>query len=129
MKSVVEECTRASDEGRLPFPEVVMRLMEAGVEQYHADLLRSEKTYYLSDGESVVVATAPVRGQPARDFSAAGVEAAVRASQAGKIKYEEFCERAVAAGCTGYIVSMVGRRVAYFGRTAESYVEPFPGQG
>ena len=40
------------------------KLMEAGVEWYHADLLRSEKTYYLPDGESHAVANAAVSRTP-----------------------------------------------------------------
>ena len=36
---VMRECTEASDQERISFPEVVMRLMQAGVERYHADLL------------------------------------------------------------------------------------------
>ena len=31
-----------------------------------------------------------------------------------------------AAGCAGYIVSFLGRRVLYIGRTAETHVELFP---
>jgi uncharacterized protein YbcV (DUF1398 family) len=123
---VVHDCTRASDEERLTFPEVVAKLAAAGVEQYHADLRRAEKTYYMPDGESRVVASAPVAERAADAFSAAGVEAAVRAIQAQKLGYRAFCERIAAAGCVGYIVSLAGRRAVYFGRTGESFVEPFP---
>jgi uncharacterized protein YbcV (DUF1398 family) len=126
VKTVVEECTHGSDEGRLSFPEVVMKLMEAGVEQYHADLVRSEKTYYVPNGESIVIPGRALPHLPARNFSAAAVEAAVRAIQAQKIGYREFCERIAAGGCTGYFVSMAGRRAVYYGRTAEAYVELFP---
>jgi hypothetical protein len=31
------------------------------------------------------------------------------------------------AGCTDYVVSLVGKRVIYNGRTGESLVEMFPG--
>jgi uncharacterized protein YbcV (DUF1398 family) len=46
--------------------------------------------------------------------------------QAQKIKYREFCVRIADAGCVGYLVSLVGRRAVYYGRSGESYVEPFP---
>ena len=49
---VMQECTEASDQERITFPEVVMKLMQAGVERYHADLLRADKIYYLPSGES-----------------------------------------------------------------------------
>ena len=65
-------------------------------------------------------------GHPAQAFSAAGVDAAVRAIQAQTISYKEFCDRIVAAGCVDYIVSLVGRRAVYSGRTGENHVEPFP---
>lgn len=40
--------------------------------------------------------------------------------------YRGFCAKARAAGCAGYIVSFLGRRAVYFGRTAETLTEPFP---
>jgi uncharacterized protein YbcV (DUF1398 family) len=128
VQTVVEECTRGSDEERLSFPQVVGKLMEAGVERYHADLIRGEKTYYLPDGQSIVVHAKPHSWKPAAAFSAAGVDAAVRAVQKQQIQYGEFCERIAAAGCTGYFVSLAGRRAVYFGRTAETHVELFPSQ-
>jgi uncharacterized protein YbcV (DUF1398 family) len=124
--NVVEECTRASDEERASFPQVVGRLMEVGIERYDADLVRSEKTYYLPNGDSAVICAHRPQAEAAREFSAAAVEAAVRAIQARNIGYREFCERVLAAGCIGYTVSLVGRRAVYFGRTAESYAELFP---
>jgi uncharacterized protein YbcV (DUF1398 family) len=125
-KHVAEECTKASDEERINFGDVVMKLMQAGVERYHADLVRDEKIYYMPDGENHRVACAAVSLRPGETFSAAGVEAAVRAVQAGKIQYRKFCEDVIAAGCAGYLVSMLGRRVVYYGRTGECHVEYFP---
>jgi len=126
IEAVVRECTAGSDEGRMTFPEVLQKLAAVGVERYHADLCRAEKTYYLSEGRSIVVQAEPARGTVAPTFSPDGVSAAVRASQAGAISYARFCERVLEAGCAGYVVSLSGRRVLYFGRTAETYVEPFP---
>ena len=123
---VLQECTEASDQERISFPEVVMKLMQAGVERYHADLLRAEKVYYFPSGESHRIAAGPIEAKPASDFTAAGVEAAVRAIQQKKIQYREFCERIAQAGCVGYIVSLAGRRAVYYGRSGENYVEPFP---
>jgi uncharacterized protein YbcV (DUF1398 family) len=123
---VMQECTEASDQERISFPEVVTKLMQAGVERYHADLLRAEKIYYLPSGESYRVPAVPMQATPAPAFAADGVAAAVRAIQQQKIQYREFCERIAQAGCVGYIVSMAGRRAVYYGRTGDSYVEPFP---
>jgi|SRR5687768_14275173 uncharacterized protein YbcV (DUF1398 family) len=127
VRSVMREASRQSDEGKQSFPEIVQKLMAVGVERYHQDLLRSERTYYLPDGESEVVPNDRVTAAPASFFSAAGMEAAVRAVQAGAIDYKEFCRRAMEAGCVGYIVSITGRRVVYYGRTGDNHVEYFPG--
>ena len=67
---VMEECTAASDQERIDFPGVVGKLMQAGVERYHADLLRAEKIYYLPTGESHRTPAAPVDATPAAAFSA-----------------------------------------------------------
>ena len=37
--------------------------------------------------------------------------------------YKGFCEKAVQAGCAGYIVSFAGRCALYFGRTAQTHTE------
>jgi uncharacterized protein YbcV (DUF1398 family) len=125
-RSVVEQCTIGSDNDSLTFPQVVAKLAAAGVEGYYADLRRSLKTYYLPDGECIDVGAARVRMPIAEAFDATRVEAAVRQSQAGTHTYEAFCEKIAAAGCAGYLVSLPGRRVVYFGRTAETHVEHFP---
>jgi catechol 2,3-dioxygenase-like lactoylglutathione lyase family enzyme len=39
---VMQECARGSLAGELTFPEVVSRLVEVGVERYHADYCRQE---------------------------------------------------------------------------------------
>ncbi len=120
------DCTRLSDDEQETFGQIVGRLIAAGIERYHADLRRSEKVYYMPDGASLAVPAAPVAGGFAGTFSAAGVDAAVRAVQAGAIKYQAFCERIAAAGCVGYHVSLAGRRAVYYGRSGETHVEPFP---
>lgn len=126
IKAVMEECSKGSDEERFTFPEVVMKLAGAGVERYHADLCRNEKTYYLPDGQSHVVGSPAHNPLPAREFSPADVSAAVRTIQAGKIGYREFCARVAAAGCVGYFVTLAGRRAVYYSRTGEEFVEWFP---
>ena len=124
---VADECTRLSDANAVPFPEVVARLGAAGIERYHADLRRAEKTYYMPDGTSHQGRCVAVAGAFARDFSPHGVTDAVRAIQRGAIGYPEFCERIAGAGCVGYFVSLAGRRAVYYGRTGEACVEYFPG--
>ena len=126
VKEVVREMTRLSDAERIAFPDVVKALMEAGVERYHADLVVGAKTYFMPDGSYEVTPSHPASAAAA-EFSAKGVEAAVRAIQRGEIKYQEFCERCASAGCVGYFVSLAGKRATYYGRRNDEYVEWFPG--
>ena len=126
-KEVVRACTTDSDEERTGFAEIVARLIVAGVERYHADLVRAEKAYYMPDGSFEVVPSVRIDTAPAAEFSASGVAAAVRAVQAATIGYQTFCRQVMAAGCVGYHVSIAGRRVVYYGRTGDSHVEWFPG--
>lgn len=127
IRNVMVEASRASDIGDQSFGEIVRQLSDAGVERYHQDFLRSERTYYLPDGESEVVRNEAVPVTAAHDFSAGGVAAAVRAVQAGAIRYGQFCRQAMEAGCVGYLVSITGRRVVYYGRSGDMHVEHFPG--
>jgi uncharacterized protein YbcV (DUF1398 family) len=124
--AVMKECNDLSLAGKVPFPEVVRRLHEAGVERYHVDLTRDETTYYLPCGESHVFATGGPRVAITEPFDAAAVEGAVWASQRGKIAFPEFLRRIAAAGCVGYFTQIDGRRVQYVGRTGDMHVEPFP---
>lgn len=126
-RAVARECSDLSDREAASFPEIVGKLLAAGVERYHADLIRHEKIYYWPDGSSEQVANAPTAGTPAPDFSAAGIAEAVRGAQSGAVKYREFCERALRAGCVGYHVHIAGKRVVYYGRKGDSHTEWFPG--
>lgn len=124
---VIQECAALSKAGQIGFGEVVNRLLQVGIERYHADYSRMETTYYTPGGESHVV---PLGLEPmsiAEPFSAQQVEAAVRQSQRGEIKFPQFSKQATAAGCVGYFVQMTGKCVQYFGRKGEMHTEWFPG--
>jgi len=125
---LVETCTEMSEGATGKFPEIVGLLMGAGIERYHADLRRGEKTYYLPNGESHVTRSEAVSGPYADAFDPAAVSAAIRASQANAIDYSQFLSRIAAAGCVEYSVSIAGRRALYIGRRADHYTEYFPPQ-
>jgi uncharacterized protein YbcV (DUF1398 family) len=127
VKTIAEECTQGSENDTLNFPQVLGKLMEAGIESYLCDLRRSTKTYYLPDGASIELEAHDVGAPVAEHFDAARVESAVRQSQRGEHNYKQFCEKIVAAGCAGYIVTLLGRRAVYFGRDGQMHVEIFPG--
>jgi uncharacterized protein YbcV (DUF1398 family) len=123
VKDVVREMTRASEEERISFPDVVQALMRAGVERYHADLLAGTKTWYMPDGSFEITHGRAL--QAAKDFMGEGVQQAVHAIQQGEIGYRAFCERIAAAGCVGYFVSLAGQRAVYYGRTLAAHVAWF----
>jgi uncharacterized protein YbcV (DUF1398 family) len=126
--AVARLCLCAAHDGSLGFPEIVGRLMAAGFESYAVDYRRHSQTFYLPEGDSVALEMPPSAGSVASTFDAAEIERLVRWAQANPpdYRYDIFCERAKAAGCAGYLVSFLGRRVLYVGRTADLHVERFP---
>lgn len=126
--SIAETCLYAAHDGSLSFPEIVGQLIGAGFEGYTVDYRRNSQTFYLPNGDSVVLDMHSSSGSVAAAFDATEIERLVRWAQANPADYSyvAFCEKAKDAGCAGYIVSFLGRRVAYFGRTAETHVEHFP---
>jgi uncharacterized protein YbcV (DUF1398 family) len=126
--SIANTCLHAAHDGSLSFPEIIGKLVSAGFESYTIDYRRNNQTFYLPDGDSVALDMQPSAGTVAAAFDAAEVERLVRWAQANPADYSyvAFCEKVKAAGCAGYMVSFLGRRVVYFGRTAETHVEHFP---
>lgn len=126
--SVAETCMHAAHDGSLSFPEIVGNFIAAGFEGYTVDYRRNSQTCYLPDGDSVAIDMPPSPGNVTATFDATEVERLVRWAQANPADYTyiAFCQQAKAAGCAGYLVSFLGRRVVYFGRTAETHVEYFP---
>lgn len=123
---VIQGCAQRALTGEFTFPEIVDRLARIGVERYHADYSRREITYYLTDGDSLVVATPHPCHITAVEFTASAVEAAVLQSQRNEHTYLDFIRKTMAAGCVGYFVQIAGRRVIYFGRNGDLHVEHFP---
>ena len=64
-------------------------------------------------------------GRVAAEFYANDVQRAVREAQteASEYTYAGLCTKVKAAGCAGYKVSVLGKRVVYFGRSAKIHVE------
>jgi uncharacterized protein YbcV (DUF1398 family) len=123
-----QKCLSAAYEGTLDFPTIVRTLVEAGFEGYEVDYRRGKTIYFASSGESVELAMPTTAGAVAAEFKAGLVEQAVREAQNKVLgyTYPGFCTKVKAAGCAGYMVSFPGKRVLYFGRTAETHVEHFP---
>ena len=121
-------CLAAAYEGTMDFPNIIRTLIGAGFEGDDVDFRRATSTYFLATGDSVQLPTPQSTAGVAAEFSASDVEQAVREAQnkAPGYTYEGFCAKVKGAGCAGYMVSFLGKRVVYFGRTAETHVEHFP---
>lgn len=126
--AIAETCLKAAHDGSLSFPAIVGTLIGAGFEGYTVDYRRNSQTFYLPSGENVELPMPQSAGVVAAKFDAAGVEAQVRWAQSGDVNYSfgAFSSNVRASGCAGYLVSFLGRRVVYFGRSAETHVELFP---
>lgn len=109
------------------FPEILATLQKEGVESYHVDFLRNEYRYYAKNGESLVTNVALVHDGVAAVFSAEEIEDINKRVQSGQAWYPDFVKEGAAAGCAYYIVYVYGRKVRYFGRNGDEYIQHLPG--
>lgn len=126
--TIARNCLDAAYDKTMAFPLIVGTLIESGFEGYAVDYRRNTTTYFLPDGDSIVLDNRPSQEAVAAGFDQPGVAAQIKWAQANppEYSYAAFCRNVKALGCAGYIVSFLGRRVLYFGRTAETHVEHFP---
>jgi uncharacterized protein YbcV (DUF1398 family) len=128
LTKVAKACLEGGESGAMTFPQIVGTLMKEGFGAI--DFRRATATYYLSDGDSVELKSHRIETRITAAFDVGSVQAAIREAQQliPGYTYAGFCRKVMAAGCAGYIVSFLGRRALYFGRTAETHVELFPAQ-
>jgi uncharacterized protein YbcV (DUF1398 family) len=126
----VVETSEAALASTISFPEVVRKLLAAGVEYYHVDFVGMRKTFYGADG-GVVVTPISYEGLPpvAQDFIAENLHAVIVDSQQHGQKCRDFTWRAMAAGVLGYVVFLREKRFTYWGRAGDQHTEWFPGAG
>lgn len=125
---LAQTCLMAAQDDSLSFPRIVTRLIEAGFEGYAVDYRQNLQSFHLPSGEVLTLPMPDHGGAVAPDFDGPALRAKIAWAQSGApdYTYAAFSRGAKAAGCAGYIVSFPGRRVLYFGRTAETHVEHFP---
>ena len=126
-RAAIIQCSKDSLAATRPFPEIVAGLSASGVGSYFADY-RSGQTSYYSRSGGVLARPLPTEGRPiAEAFDAPALQAAIKGSQRGEVRYPDFLGLSMAAGCVGYHVWIDGRHVTYFGHKGETHVERFPG--
>jgi len=128
LAAIAKSCLDAAYDKTMAFPEIVGTLIESGFDGYTVDYRRNTTTYFLPNGDSVVFDNPASECSVAPHFDHVGVASQIQWAQASppEYSYQDFCRNVKTFGCAGYIVSFLGRRVLYFGRTADIHVEHFP---
>jgi len=128
-QEIARQCLEGAESGKMTFPQIVGTLTAAGFDGYLVDLRLGQTTYYLPDGMGVELPTHVSNVAVAAAFNLDAVRTAIHEAQAlaPGYTYKGFCDKVKRAGCAGYLVSFLGRRVLYFGRTGETHTEYFPG--
>ena len=125
---IILEAAHASVTGKLPFPEIIKKLIETGVEYYHVDYVSRMNRFYGPAGDIVEVPLLLEKLPPVSPaFDEANLKAAILDSQKSLQNYQSFSERAMKAGVQGYFAFLHGKRVTYLGRDGNHHTEWFPG--
>ena len=122
-KDLARATLEGSELGTITFPQTLLDLIEAGFDGYAVDFRCSTRTYYMPNGETLELKTEPTSTPVAESFDVSVVKEAIDEAQVlvPGYTYKGFCAKVAGAGCAGYIVSLLGRRVLYYGRTSETH--------
>jgi hypothetical protein len=129
-QDVAEAAFRGSEANTLTFPEGVRVIAEAGFDGYLVDYRAGTRSYHHANGETFTFQGPSYT--PVDAFDAGVVKAAIKEAQmlVPGYTYQGFSRKVTAlGGAAGYLVSVVGRRVLYFGANGETHTEYFPGAG
>jgi uncharacterized protein YbcV (DUF1398 family) len=126
-EATIQELIAKALARKITFLEILATLAKEGVESYHVDFLRNEYSYYSKSGESFVTGVALTHHGVAAQFSEEKLEAINQRVQGGQASYADFVKEGTAAGCAYYIVYLNGKKVRYFGRDGDEYIQCFPG--
>ena len=91
---LILETARGTLEGTLSFPEVVGKLLAAGVEYYHVDYVGLRKRFYTAEGE-MMATSINYEGLPsvALEFDTPALRANILDSQRNGQPYRDFTRR------------------------------------
>lgn len=123
---IAAECTKLSEDEKITFFEVIMRLDKGGIEAYQANLLVPNKVYYQANEAFEVPLNIKSQANVVAPFDQERVITALRSIQSKEIGYQEFLKQILEGGVIFYLVFIKGRKAIYFGRNGEQYVENFP---
>ena len=125
---VAQSSLDGTEANTLTFPESVKMIAAAGFNGYLVDYRSGTRTYHHSNGE-VFTFQGPVY-PPVEAFDIEVVKGAIKEAQllVPGYTYQGFCRKVTErGGAAGYLVTIVGKRVLYFGVNGETHTEYFPG--
>jgi uncharacterized protein YbcV (DUF1398 family) len=124
---IIIEAARATQDGSLPFPQILSKLLAASVEYYHVDYVAMRTTFYSATGNFVAIPI-PYENLPpvAAYFNLEKLRAAIFDSQHRGQKHQDFSHQVMQAGVQGYFAFLRGQRVTYWGRGGDHHTEWFP---
>ena len=127
-RQIAQQCKKGAEDNTMDFPEIVTQLVKAGFDRYVVDFCTGNVAYYLPNGESLILKASEEKMPIAEFFNIEAIQAAIKEAQIKVVSYtyKGFCKKIMVAGCVGYMVSFLGKRAVYFGRTGETHVEYFP---
>lgn len=109
------------------YPELVMMLIEAGIQSYTVDVATDIKLYRLSDHSTVLHSEQKAPRNIAETIDVDQVKVCLKATQARQMSYAEFMPAIAAAGVRFYDAVLAGpnKRVNYIGNGG-NYEEQIP---
>jgi uncharacterized protein YbcV (DUF1398 family) len=111
--------------GQNTFGEVLKHLSEFGVQRFHIDLVKHERTLYSRNDEVYVEKFVLDRpAQACTEFSQKGIDEAIALIQTNEIEFVELLARYTTSGVAGYLVFIDGDRIFFYGRNGEEYARP-----
>jgi uncharacterized protein YbcV (DUF1398 family) len=126
--TAIYDAAQATLTGAMAFPDIVAKLVAAGVEYYHVDYTGKCKHFHDGTGAFVTTSIAfehlPI---VAAELDVEALRANIRDSQQNGQSYRDFTIRAMGVGVQAYYAFLRGRRVTYLGRAGDQHTEWFPG--
>lgn len=77
LAALAQDCLSAAFDKTMAFPQIVGTLIEAGFEGYLVDDRRNATTYFLPDGDSLLLQNRPSAGRVAAQFDQPGIAAQI----------------------------------------------------
>ncbi len=119
-ESIVEkihELLGLIEKKQIRYPELVDRLVEAGVNHYAVEVTANKTTFYGSGGEVYFMPCPPVSDASAGSYDAGKILAAIEAKRKNEIDYTSFLKKLHEAGVLMYEINLRQRKSVYRGQT------------